>query len=112
MRFLLLLYGDEAAELALTADERRAIVERHQAFSSELAAAGKLLGGDALTSGSSAAVIRRGGSVTDGPFAETKEQLGGYYVVECADRDEAIAVARHVPESPGSLVEVRPLASM
>jgi hypothetical protein len=112
MQFLLLVYGHEAAELALTADERRSIVERHQAFTRELVAAGKMLGGDALTPGSQAAVVRRGGSVTDGPFAETKEQLGGYYVVECADRDEAIEIARRVPESPGSLVEVRPLEGM
>jgi len=75
MRFLLLLYGDEAAELALTADERRAIVERHQAFSRDLGAAGKLLGGDALTSAADAAVVRRGGSVSDGHSPKRKSSL-------------------------------------
>ena len=59
-----------------------------------------------------AAVVRGDGSVTDGPFAETKEQLGGYYVVECADRAEAIETAKRVPLSPGSLVEVRPVIDM
>ena len=110
MRFLFLLYGDEAAELALSPEERRAIVERHREFTADLAARGALLGGEALGSGARAAVVRGRESVTDGPFAETKEQLGGFYLVECADRAEAIALARLVPASPGSLVEVRPIA--
>ena len=70
-----------------------------------------MLGGDALEPSATAATIRRG-KATDGPFIETKEQLGGYYVVECADRAEAIELARGVPESPGMVVEVRPLAGM
>jgi hypothetical protein len=47
--------------------------------------------------------------VTDGPYAETKEQLGGLYVVECADREEAIELARQIPDSPGLAVEIRPV---
>jgi hypothetical protein len=50
--------------------------------------------------------------ISDGPFAETKEQLAGYYLVECADRQTAIELARQVPVSPGSLVEVRPIPEM
>ena len=111
MQFLLLLYGDEAAEAALSAEERRAIVERHRAFSKRLRDEGRMLGGDALEPSSTAATVRRG-RATDGPFIETKEQLGGYYLTECADRAEAIEVARGVPESPGMVVEVRPLAGM
>ena len=111
MQFLLLLYGDEAAELALTPEERRAIVDRHIAFSKRLRDEGRMLGGDALEPSSAAATLR-GSKATDGPFIETKEQLGGYYLVECADRDEAIELARGVPQSPGMVVEVRPLAGM
>jgi hypothetical protein len=70
-----------------------------------------MVAGDAVGPSSEAVVLRRDGSVTDGPFAETKEQLGGYYVIECADRAEAIELAREVPQSPGLLVEIRPLAS-
>lgn len=111
MQFLFLLYGDEAAELALTPEERRAIVDRHVAFSKRLRDEGRMLGGDALEP-SSATVTVRGGRGTDGPFIETKEQLGGYYLIECADRDEAVEVAHGVPGSPGLVVEVRPLAGM
>ncbi len=109
MQFLILLYGDEAAEAALSAEERLAIVDRHREFSKGLG--GRMLGGDALEPSATAATIRRG-KATDGPFVETKEQLGGYYIVECADRAEAIEVARGVPESPGMVVEVRPLSGM
>lgn len=111
MQFLLLIYGDEAAELALPPDERRAIVERHIAFSRRLRDEGRMVGGDALEPSSAAVTVRRG-KATDGPFIETKEQLGGYYLVECADRDAAIELARGVPDSPGQVVEVRPLAGM
>ena len=109
MRFLILLYGDEAAEAALPEEERRAIIDNHMAFSTRLE--GRMVGGDALEPSTTAATVRRG-KATDGPFIETKEQLGGYYVIECADRDEAIEIARDVPESPGMVVEVRQLAGM
>jgi hypothetical protein len=111
MRFILLLYGDEAAELALSPAERRAIVDRHMEFSRRLGEQGVIVGGDPLHPSSEAAVVRAG-NVSDGPFAETKEQLGGYYVIECAGRDEALEYARQVPASPGSAVEVRRLADM
>jgi hypothetical protein len=111
MRFLLLLYGDEAAEAALTPEQRRAIVQEHIAYGQRLRERGAFLGGDAVTDSRQAVVVRNG-KATDGPFVETKEQLGGYYLVECASREEAIELAHQVPPSPGSLVEVRPLADM
>jgi hypothetical protein len=111
MQYLLLLYGDEAAEAALSAEERMAIIDRHRTFSKRLGDEGRMVGGDALEPSTTAATVRRG-KATDGPFIETKEQLGGYYVVECVDRDEAIELARGVPESPGLVVEVRLLAGM
>ena len=115
MRYLILLYGDEAAERALSPGERRAIMEEHLEFSRRLTESGALVGGDPLQAPSSAKVLRRRNGrpvVTDGPFAETKEQLGGFYLLECAADDEALAWAEQVPESPGLVVEVRPVVSV
>jgi hypothetical protein len=115
MRYLILLYGDEAAERALSPDERRAIMEEHMAFSGRLEESGSLVDGAPLQAPSTAKVLRRRNGrpiVTDGPFAETKEQLGGYYLLECGDVDEALAWAQQVPASPGLVVEVRPVASV
>jgi hypothetical protein len=106
MRYLILLYGDPDGEAALGPDGRRAIVEEHMAFGGRLREGGALVDGDAVEPG---AKVLRGGLVTDGPFAETKEQLGGFYLLECADLDEALDWARQVPQSPGLVVEVRTL---
>jgi hypothetical protein len=114
MRYLLLLYGDEAGEAALSDDERRAIVEAHMAFGERLAERGSLVAGEGLTGRERARVVRRrdvrAPVVTDGPFAETKEQLGGFYVVECGSDDEALQLAHALPQSPGLVVEIRPVA--
>ena len=108
MRYLFLLWGDEAAELALSDDERRAIMAAHATFLREQQAAGRAVSGEAVGPSAEAIVVRgRRPSPTDGPFVETKEQLGGFYVAECADRDEAIAVARSIPPSPGLVIEIR-----
>jgi hypothetical protein len=106
MRYLLLLHGDDAAEDALTPEERRAIVDGHVAFSRELRAAGSLIHGEALGPAREGRIVRRRG-VSDGPFAETKEQLGGFYLIEAASMDDAVEVAGRVPSSPGLAVEVR-----
>jgi hypothetical protein len=108
-RYLLLLHGDEDGELELSAEERCAIVAGHRELIAELAAAGALVASEALTASSRARVVRNG-SVTDGPFAETKEVVGGFYVVECASDEDAVAVAKRIPASPGLAVEVRPVA--
>ena len=111
MRYLFLLWGDEAAELALPAAERRAIVDQHIAYTRRVEAEGRSVSGDPLGPAGEAIVVRgRGKSVTDGPFLETKEQLGGFYIIDCRDRDDAIALARRIPASPGLQVEVRPLS--
>jgi hypothetical protein len=108
MRFLFLIYGDTEAEAAMTPDERRAIVDQHRAYGSMLRERGAYVLGEALAGTDSAAVVRPGKRplVTDGPFAETKEAIGGLYVVECASRDEALELAGKVPASPGVVVEV------
>ena len=110
-RYLLLLHGDEPAEERLTDDEKRTIVEAHLALVRELSAAGKLVASEALTHSSRAKVVRRRG-VTDGPFAETKEVVGGFYLLECADDDEAVEWAKRMPTGPSLAVEVRPVAEV
>ena len=115
MRYLLLLYGDEQAEQAMTAEERRAIVDQHMTLGARLREAGALLASEALSDSSHAKVLRRDGDgslVTDGPFAETKEQLGGFYLLECADIDEALGWAEQVPQSPGLIAEIRPVVAV
>lgn len=112
MRFLFLIHGDSEAEAALGADERRAIVGEHIAYGSLLRERGAHVLGEALSG--EAAVVRPGERpiVTDGPFAETKEGVGGFYVVECPSRDEALELAARVPASPGVAVEVLTIAEM
>jgi hypothetical protein len=111
VRYLFLLWGDESAELALSADERRAIVAAHGEFLASLQAQGRAVTGEALGAATEATIVRREHprSISDGPFLETKEQLGGFYVVDCRDRDEAIAIAERIPASPGLQVEIRAL---
>jgi hypothetical protein len=114
MRFLFLIHGDEEAEAAMTPDERRAIVGEHIAYSAMLRERGAYVHSDALAGRESAAVVRPGEKpvVTDGPFAETKEAVGGFYVVECGSRDEALELAGRVPASPGAAVEVLEIAEV
>jgi hypothetical protein len=114
MRFLFLIHGDEQGEAALTPDERRAIVEEHIAYAAMLRERGAHVLGDALAGSETAAVVRPGDTplVTDGPFAETKEGLGGFYVVDCASREEALEPAAQVPGSPGAAVEVLAIAEV
>jgi hypothetical protein len=111
MRFLFLIHGDGEAEAALSAEERRAIVEEHMAYSAMLRERGAHAAGEALEGPESAAVVRPGLTpiVTDGPFAATKEAVGGFYLVDCASKEEAIELAGKVPISPGVAVEVLPV---
>ena len=105
--YLVLIYEDEAAWASAGPEDYKQAMEEHGAFGEKHNAA--LRGGNALQPTSSATSIRNDGSaVTDGPFAETKEALGGYYLIEAADLDEAIAIAKEVPARRGG-VEVRPV---
>jgi len=112
MRFLLLLRGDAAAEAAMTDDDRRAMVEDHIAYSAMLRQRGAYVYGDALDRPETARVIQFDGPeavVTDGPFLESKESLGGFYVIECDSADAAADLARQLPRSPGLVAELRPI---
>jgi hypothetical protein len=104
MRFLFLIHGDEEGEAALSADERRAIVEEHIAYAAMLRERGAHVLGEALAGSDTAAVVRPGDTplVTDGPFTETKEGLGGFYVVDCASREEALTSPRRSPRAQAS----------
>jgi len=112
MRFLFLIHGEPEGEAALSPDERRAIVAAHMAYASMLRERGAHVLAEALEDPASAVVVRPGEKpvVTDGPFAETKEAVGGFYVVDCASREEAIQLAGLVPKSPGIAVEVLAIA--
>ncbi len=112
MKFLFLIHGDAEREAALTADERRAIVDEHVRYGAMLRERGSYVLGEALAG--DAAVVRPGERpiVTDGPFAVTKEAIGGFYVVECASREDAVGLAGQVPASPGVAVEVLAIADV
>jgi hypothetical protein len=109
-QYLILIYGDESQFAALNADQSAKLYSDHVAFGA--ANEKNVAGGNALEAVSTATSIRRDAAgevtVTDGPFAETKEALGGYYLIEAADLDEAIKVAKQVPAHFGG-VEVRPI---
>jgi hypothetical protein len=116
MNYLLLLYGDESAERELTSEERRSIVDAHMRFHGVLRERGVLVEGKPLDGRAGPFTVRldAGGKrlVTDGPFAETKERIGSFYLVDCAGREDAVAIASEVPASPGLVVEAWPVVEM
>jgi hypothetical protein len=112
VKYMLLICRDEQAWGRLSVSERQQIYAETLALSEELAARGQFLGGHPLHPSSSATSIRvRDGKrlVIDGPFAETREHLGGYMIIDVKDLDEAIAVAARIPLARTSTVEVRPV---
>jgi hypothetical protein len=112
MQYLLLIYESEAGRGDVKPEEMDAIIAEYGAFTASIKASGNHLGGEALAPVSTATTVRvRDGkpTMTDGPFAETKEQLGGYYLVEAKDLDEALAIAARIPAARSGSVEVRPL---
>ncbi|MCA9551347.1 MAG: YciI family protein [Myxococcales bacterium] len=115
MRYLLLLYENEAAMAGRSQAERTAELHEYLGVTAALKGAGQFLGGEPLESVSTATTVRiRDGKTvtTDGPFAETKEQLGGFYMVEAKDLDEALAVAARIPAARTGCVEVRPILEL
>ena len=106
--YLILIYEDENGYATASPDVFQEVMEAHNRFAQQVGEkGGKLIAGHALQPTSTATTIR-GGLVTDGPFAETKEALGGYYLIEASDLDEAIEIAKQVP-APFGGVEVRPI---
>ena len=113
MHYMLMCCIDEEAWGAMAPSARDNVMRDYESLIEDLVKRGRYVSGGRLRSAATATTVRQKGGrtvLTDGPFAETKEQLGGYHVVECADIDEAIAVAQRIPTlRVGGTVEVRPL---
>ena len=115
MRYLLMICADEATMLAASPDEAAASFQKYVEFGEEMTKRGVLLGGERLrpTTDATTVRVRDGELVTsDGPFAETKEQIGGYYMVDAKDLDEAIEIASKIPAAHFGSIEVRPIWEM
>jgi hypothetical protein len=112
MQYMLLIYGDESSWEGIGDEERGQILQAYGSFTEELRQSGSMVAGDALQPTQTATTVRVQNDetlTTDGPFAETKEQLGGYYLVEADSLDEAIEWAAKVPGARHGSVEVRPV---
>jgi len=112
MKYMLLIYHDEQRWNEIGDSERQQIYSEYGKLREQLEAGGQFLGGSQLQPTTAATSIRiRDGKelVTDGPFAETHEQLGGYFLIDAKDLDDAIAVAKRIPSARMGAVEVRPL---
>jgi hypothetical protein len=112
VKVMALIYGDESRWDALSADEREAVYARYRAFADEARRAGVMLGGEELASPGDATTVRVRADetfVTDGPYAEVREALGGVFVLEVDSMDEALDYAAKIPGAEHGAVEVRPL---
>jgi hypothetical protein len=112
MKYLLLMYGAERAWDTMSKEQLDQIYAAHRAYGDEMQKAGVIRGGAELKPTSTATTVRFTGgrrSTMDGPFAETKEQLGGYYLIEVENVDEAIKWAEKMPGMTEGAVEIRPL---
>lgn len=115
MQYLLLIYNNEQNWLTLSETDRAALSNDYRTFTESIAKSGHYKGGNALQPTATATTVRvRNGkrATTDGPFAETREHLGGYYLVDAKDLDEAIAIAERIPGAKTGGIEVRPVMQM
>ena len=115
MRYALLICTDETAMQAASPEEAQASMADYMAWGEEMGKRGLLQGGERLrpTTDATTVQVREGEVLTsDGPFAETKEQIGGFYLVDCKDLDEAIEVASKIPGARQGSIEVRPIWEM
>jgi hypothetical protein len=112
MRYLLLIYGEESNWAGRSPDEQAVEMEAWSDYTAWLKESGWHLGGEALEPTTTATTVRgRDGKTltTDGPFAETKEQLGGYYLLQCENLDQAIEAASRAPAATYGSIEIRPI---
>ena len=115
MRYMLLICSDDKAAPPAPRAEMEALVQGHRRFTEELQAAGKMVHGERLRPDSDTSRIRlKAGQrqVMDGPFTETKEALGGFYLIECETKEEAVEWAKKIPLREGGFIEVRPIWQM
>jgi hypothetical protein len=112
MLYAMLIYQDEAAAKAASEADMQASVELFRLFQEKMTDAGLVQGGQRLRHTDTATSVRvRDGKtlIIDGPYAETKEQLAGFYLMECADLDQAIEVAAQIPTATEGVIEIRPV---
>lgn len=112
MRYILLIYGNDNPNPPLSEEQMNAEMNAYNTFTQEISERGVLLGGEALHPITSATTVRVRDSkvlTTDGPFAETKEQLGGFYLIQCNNLDEAIEWATKIPGAQHGSIEIRPV---
>jgi hypothetical protein len=115
VNYILLIHAEEEVWTAYDAAQQAATMSRHEQLEKELRAAGQYRGCGGLMPSRSATTLRlKEGErvVTDGPYAETREQFGGYYVVDVRDLDEALAIAARIPTTPNGAIEIRPVADL
>lgn len=115
MRYMLLIYGDEAQAATMSEAEAEANMQEWFAYTMEMVEAGVMLGGDPLQEAATATTVRvRDGDAvtTDGPFADTKEVLGGYYLLEVPDLDAAVQWAAKCPGAKAGSIELRPVQEL
>ncbi len=115
MQYLLLIYRDETVDQKRDEAGMQELMESYFAFTQEITESGHNKGAAALQDTQTATTVRvRDGKTvaSDGPFAETKEQLGGYYLIEAADLDDAIRVAAKVPHATSGTIEIRPVVEL
>jgi hypothetical protein len=112
MKYAFTIYGDESRRASASEEEQQAMAQAYGAVTQEMQEKGVMVAGEGLYPTQTATTVRVRDSereVTDGPFAETKEQLGGFYVLDCKDLDEAIEWASKIPTVKSGCVEVRPV---
>jgi hypothetical protein len=115
VRYLMMICSDESEVQGMTPEVGQAMMAEYFVFQEEMSSRGVLQGGERLQSTADATTVQvRDGETltTDGPFAETKEQIGGYYLVDCNDLDEAIEIAAKIPGARLGSIEVRPIWEM
>lgn len=115
MRYLLMIYGDETTEAAASPEEDAALMAAYGAWVEAATKAGVMRGGERLRPTSAATVVRapKGETLTtDGPYADTKEQLGGFFIVDCENLDDALQWASRIPAAADGTIEVRPIWEM
>ncbi len=112
MKYMILIYGNEAARAHMSQADMGAEIQAYNVFSGIAAQRGVMVSGEALENTKTATSVRvRDGktAVIDGPFAETHEQLGGFYILDCKDLDEAIEMAALIPGAKDGTIEIRPV---
>ena len=115
MKYMLLIYTSERQWAAMSPAEQGATMGEYRTFTQSIRESGQMVGGDRLDGVDTATTVRVRDSktlTTDGPYAETKEQLAGYYIVEAKDIDEAIGIAARIPGAKYGAIEVRPVPPM